>query len=218
MLVCVVVSLIPLCFKSDNMLFLWIDRITTVMFIIDYILRWLTADFRITKYRKWAFVIYPFTAFALLDIIAILPFFFDINKGFRMVKIFRVFKTAKVLRVLKYSNNFNRLVNVMKKESKSLLSVCLIALGYVFVSALIMFQVEPEIFNSFYDAIYWAVVTLTTVGYGDIYPKSDIGRLISMLSTFVGIAIVAMPTGIITAGFMSEVSPGKKSNDETKQQ
>ena len=84
--------------------------------------------------------------------------------------------------------------------------------------ALIMFQVEPEIFNSFYDAIYWAVVTLTTVGYGDIYPKSDIGRLISMLSTFVGIAIVAMPTGIITAGFMSEVSPGKKSNDETKQQ
>lgn len=164
-----------------------------------------------------AFLIYPFTAFALLDLAAILPFFIDINAGFKMVKLFRLFKTAKVLRVLKYSKNFNRLVNVIKKEYKSLLSVCLIAAGYVLISALVMFQVEPDIFDTFYDAIYWAVVTLTTVGYGDIYPTTDIGRFISMLSTFVGIVIVAMPTGIITAGFMSEVSPDKQQMDDTEQ-
>ena len=64
-------------------------------------------------------------------------------------------------------------------------------------------------FNSFFDAIYWAVVTLTTVGYGDIYPISDIGRFVSMLSSFMGIAIVALPTGIITAGYMNELDKNK---------
>lgn len=77
------------------------------------------------------------------------------------------------------------------------------------LSALIMFQVEPNSFDTFFDAIYWAVVTLTTVGYGDIYPTSDIGRIVSMLSSFMGIAIVALPTGIITAGYMNELDKDK---------
>ena len=77
------------------------------------------------------------------------------------------------------------------------------------LSALVMFQVEPNSFDSFFDAIYWAVVTLTTVGYGDIYPTSDIGRVVSMLSSFMGIAIVALPTGIITAGYMNELNKDK---------
>lgn len=72
-----------------------------------------------------------------------------------------------------------------------------------------MFQVESSSFNSSFDAIYWAVVTLTTVGYGDIYPISDIGRIVSMLSSFMGIAIVALPTGIITAGYMNELDNDK---------
>ena len=73
-------------------------------------------------------------------------------------------------------------------------------------------------FDTFFDAIYWAMVTLTTVGYGDIYPSSDLGRVVSMVSSFVGIAIVALPTGIITAGFMSELSEEKdeKGNDKSE--
>lgn len=72
-----------------------------------------------------------------------------------------------------------------------------------------MFQVEPDSFDTFFDAIYWAVVTLTTVGYGDIYPTSEIDRIVSMTSSFMGIAIVALPTGIITAGYMRELSREK---------
>ena len=72
-----------------------------------------------------------------------------------------------------------------------------------------MFQVEPDSFDTFFDAIYWAVVTLTTVGYGDIYPTSEIGRIVSMTASFMGIAIVALPTGIITAGYMRELSREK---------
>ena len=65
---------------------------------------------------------------------------------------------------------------------------------------------EPDSFNTFFDAIYWATVSLTTVGYGDIYPVTAIGRVVTMLSSFFGIAIIALPAGVITAGYMSEIS------------
>ena len=114
--------------------------------------------------------------------------------------------SVNILKVLRYSKSFNLIISVVKREKKGLIAVGVLAGGYILLSALIMFQVEPESFESFFDAIYWAVVTLTTVGYGDIYPTSDIGRIVSMLSSFMGIAIVALPTGIITAGYMNELN------------
>jgi voltage-gated potassium channel len=84
--------------------------------------------------------------------------------------------------------------------------VCALAGGYIMVSALIIFNVEPDSFQNFFDAIYWATVSLTTVGYGDIYPVSTLGRVITMISSIFGIAIVALPAGIITAGYMTEIN------------
>ena len=88
------------------------------------------------------------------------------------------------------------------KERSVLGVVCLIAIGYIFLTALIVFNVEPDTFDSFFDAIYWACVSLTTVGYGDLYPVSTLGRVIAMLSSLVGIAIIALPAGIITGGYI----------------
>lgn len=98
---------------------------------------------------------------------------------------------------------------MLSSARSALAAVCVLAGGYIALSALIMFHVEPDSFDTFFDAIYWAVVTLTTVGYGDIYPTSEIGRIVSMMSSFMGIAIVALPTGIITAGYMRELSREK---------
>ena len=78
------------------------------------------------------------------------------------------------------------------------------------ISALVIFNVEPESFNNFFDAIYWATVSLTTVGYGDIYPVTTLGRVITMISSVFGIAIVALPAGIITAGYMTEIEKNKQ--------
>ena len=87
-----------------------------------------------------------------------------------------------------------------------MIAVLYLALGYIFVCALIIFNVEPDSFNTFFDAI---TISLTTVGYGDIYPITTLGRIITMVSSFMGIAIVALPASIITAGYMKEIESDK---------
>ena len=101
-------------------------------------------------------------------------------------------------------------MDVIRTQREPLLAVGSLAVGYVLISALVIFNVEPDTFGSFFDAIYWATVSLTTMGYGDIYPVTTIGRVVTMLSSFVGIAIVALPSGIITAGYMDKISSNKQ--------
>ncbi len=205
MLCCIILSIVPLCFKNQYPAFSIIDKITVTVFIIDYLLRFITADFYYKKHNALSFIRYPFGFFAIMDIFSILPSITLLNSSFKLLRLFRLNKAFKALKLLRYSKSVRLIVNVIKKEKHALLTVCVLAFGYIFLSALIIFQVEPESFNSFFDAIYWAVITLTTVGYGDLYPVSDLGRIFGMISSFMGIAIVALPTGIITAGYMSEL-------------
>ena len=135
-----------------------------------------------------------------------------INKGFKALKTIRLIRTFRVLRIFKsfrYSKNIQIILQVGKNSKKALIAVLYLAIGYIFVCTLIIFNVEPDSFNTFFDAIYWATISLTTVGYGDIYPITTLGRIITMVSSFMGIAIVALPAGIITAGYMKEIESDK---------
>ena len=85
-------------------------------------------------------------------------------------------------------------------------AVATMAVAYILVSALVIYNVEPESFETFFDAIYWATISLTTVGYGDIYPVTTIGRIVTMISSAFGIAIIALPSGVITAGYLAEIN------------
>ena len=98
---------------------------------------------------------------------------------------------------------------VIKNSKDALMAVGTLAVGYILVSALVIFNAEAETFNTFFDAIYWATVSLTTVGYGDIYPVTTVGRIITMISSVFGIAVVALPAGIITAGYMNALNEDK---------
>lgn len=206
MIACIILSIIPLCFKGSNLAFVWIERVTTGIFVLDYIARWGTADLKYGGNKVKAFLRYPFSFFAIVDLLSILPAITFLNSGFKMFRLFRLVRAFKAVKLLRYSKSFNLIARAVKRERQALIAVCVLAGGYILLSALIMFQVEPSSFDTFFDAVYWAVVTLTTVGYGDLYPISDVGRVVSMISSFVGIAIVALPTGIITAGYMSELS------------
>ena len=112
----------------------------------------------------------------------------------------------RVVKFVRYSKNIEIILTVLRRQKSALLTVGALAGGYILISALVVFNVEPDTFNSFFDAIYWATISLTTVGYGDIYPVSTAGRIFTMLSSMVGIAVVALPAGIITAGDMDAVN------------
>ena len=204
MFLTIIVSLIPLTTKSHTGIFMWLDFVSTIIFIIDYILRLLTADYKLEK-GKLSFLLYPFTFMALADLLCILPSLFLLNNSLRLFKILRMLRILRVFKFIRYSKNIQILTNVLKKQKDSLMIVGLLALGYIFISALIIFNVEPNTFPNFFDALYWATISLTTVGYGDIYAVSTTGKIITMISSFLGIAIVALPAGIITAGYMKEI-------------
>ena len=212
----IIISIIPLAFKSENTLFVITDKITVSIFIIDYILRWFTADYKLDNKSWQSFVKYPFTFMALIDLLSILPSLSIVNNGFKLLRVLRMIRAMRVIRVFKamrYSKSFEIIGNVIRSSKDSLVAVCALAGGYIIISALVIFNVEPDSFNTFFDAVYWATVSLTTVGYGDIYPVSTLGRVITMASSIFGIAIVALPAGIITAGYMTELN---RENDYSK--
>ena len=213
MLVAIVVSIVPLAFKQAPAVFRYTDYVTTVLFILDYLLRWSTADLKQSRVGAAAFLLYPFTPWAIVDLLSILPTLNVLGSAFRMFRLFRMLRTFRVFRVfkaLRYSKSFSIILSVVRRSKEPLLAVVTLAVGYILVSALVIFNVESQSFNSFFDAIYWATVSLTTVGYGDIYPVTTAGRVITMLSSLFGIAIVALPSGIITAGYINALNQQKE--------
>ena len=211
------VSIIPLMFRGHNVIFTTIESVVTILFVTDYLLRWLTADLRSKKKGIWAFVIYPFTLIAIIDLLTILPAISYVNDSLRVLRTWRLLRILRIAKVFKYYEPLQIVMEVFRKKAPVLLTVVGFALFYIFVTALFMFNVEQSVnpetvelfFDDFFDALYWSTCTLTTVGYGDIYPISDIGRVVSMISALVGIAIIALPSGIITAGYMEEVQERK---------
>lgn len=218
MIICILISIIPLAFKSTNIVFTIIDGITVSIFILDYVFRLITADFKLERGWK-SFLLYPFTFMAIIDLISILPSISLLGNGWKILKMFRLFRTLKVFKVFKamrYSKSMQMFINVFQKNRDALVTIIGVAVAYVLVSALIIFNVEPQTFDNFFSAVYWATVSLTTMGYGDIYPVSVPGQVVTMISSFVGIAIIALPAGVITAGFMEELSK-KGTNENNKE-
>ena len=156
MMIIIITSLIPLAFKEETTLFYIIDKVAVVIFIIDYILRLITADFKVKK-GKWSFLIYPFTPMAIIDLLCILPSLNIIGGSFRILKVFRLFRTMRVFRVFKfvrYSKSIRIVLGVFKRQKKPLVTVMILAFIYILISAMIVFNVEPDSFNNYFDAIY----------------------------------------------------------------
>lgn len=208
LMVVIVLSLVPLATKSDTPFLRGLDKATACVFILDYLARWMTADYLLGKGWK-SFLLYPMQFMAIVDLVSILPSFTALAAGFKLVKLFRLFRALRAFRAFKmfrYSRSVSIIAGVIRAQRVPLLAVCSLAAAYIFIAALVIFNVEPDTFSTFFDAIYWATVSLTTMGYGDIYPITTAGRIVTIISSFVGIAIVALPSGIITAGYMDEIS------------
>ena len=186
-----------------------LEVITVVVFTIEYLLRIWTADLLYPE-SKHPRLRYCFSFMAIIDLLAIvhlyLPVFFVADLRFlRMMRLFRLFRLLRVFKLGRYFEAFQVIVRVIRESGPQLVMSVVICFFVILFSAIVMYTVEhpvqPEQFPNVISSLWWAMCTLTTVGYGDVYPVTAIGRLFASFISLVGIGIIAIPTGIIAAGF-----------------
>lgn len=203
------ISLVPLLFHEQTDTLIGIEAVAVIFFVIDYILRWFTADVEFpNKSKTRAYLTYPFTIYAFLDLLAILPFITVLNQTFRVFRIFRLFRSLRIFRafrLFRYSKSLEILLRTIKNQKDPLIIVGSSTVAYIFIAALLVFNIEPDTFPSFLEALFWATSSLTTATYGDVFPTSNLGQILSMISYLVGVVIIALPSSIITAGYIDEM-------------
>lgn len=189
----------------------------SVVFTVEYALRILTADFLYPERGKIkARIKYVLSPMALVDLVAILPFWLPMLLPGTMLGL-RALRLVRLLRIFKLNRYFDAIkslgeVIVMKK--RELLGSMFFVTILMLISSLLMYSAEheaqPTVFRNAFSGLWWAVATLTTVGYGDIYPVTALGRLVGTFIAFSGLAAVAIPTGIISSGLMESMSRDRK--------
>jgi voltage-gated potassium channel len=184
-----------------------------VLFTIDYALRVFTSDYKMGVLSYKAYIYYALTPMAIVDLLSITPVFSFFFPNSTFVSLFRVFRVLRVLKLVRYSKTMVTVTNVLRKVKSQLTAVLVLVVAYILATALIIFQVEPDLFDDFFEAVYWASVSITTIGYGDISPVSVWGRAITILSALVGMAVIALPSGIITAAYMEEIHKKKGAHE-----
>lgn len=205
MIAVIILCTIPLVARESKAVFDVFDAIAVTVFSIDYILRLITADYYFKDHRLRSFLRYPVSPLAIIDLLSILPFFTPLHSSFRALRLLRLLIALRVIGLLRYFRSVQILKRVFQRQKDVLLAVFGLALAYILIIAIIMFQIEPDTFGNFLNAFYWATVSLTTIGFGDITAVSAAGRLFTILSAFVGIAVIALPTGVVTAGYLEEL-------------
>lgn len=191
-----------------------IELVTVVIFTVEYILRLLTVDFLYPNEKSnWrAALRFVFSLYGIIDLASFLPYWLPIvfPSGIVAFRMLRVIRILRLFRINAYYDAFNVITDVLKQKKNQILSAVFIILMMVLASSLIMYNLEhsaqPESFNNAFSGIWWAVSTLLTVGYGDIYPVTNAGKFVGIILAFLGVGIVAIPTGIISAGFVEQYS------------
>lgn len=199
---------------------LMIERVTVGFFCVEYILRLWTARFLYPGYSEpQAIKKYMFSFTGIIDILSFLPYYLPIffpsgTVAFRMIRIVRIFR---LFRINAYYDSLSVITDVIYGKRQQLISSVSIILILMIGSSLCMYSLEheaqPEVFTDAFSGIWWAASTLLTVGYGDIYPVTMLGKLFGIFITFLGVGMVAIPTGIISAGFVDQYSNIKRRSE-----
>ena len=194
-----------------------IEIITVIFFTLDYFLRIWTADFIYEGLysRGTASLKFIFSLTGIVDFLSCIPYFLPFTGDF--LRIFRIIRILRVFRVHKYADPLHVIANVINKKKGQLLSSTFIVLVLIVTSSLLMYALEheaqPEVFSNAFSGFWWAVNTLLTVGYGDIVPITFAGKICGTILTFLGVGMVAIPTGILSAGFMEQVNHLKREEE-----
>lgn len=190
------------------------EVVTVTVFTLEYLLRLWTADLKYQQIKKYqARVKYALTFMALVDLLAIVPFYLPmfISVDLRFIRIIRLTRLLRILKLNRYSKALTLIAKVFKERKDELFSTVFIMFLVILISSTMMYYIEngvqPEAFPNIIATFQWAIATLTTVGYGDVYPITPLGKVLASIIALTGIGLVALPTGIISSGFMEEMKP-----------
>ncbi len=190
-----------------------IELFTILVFVVEYFLRIWTAEYLYPDKKKSdAVLCFVFSFYGIVDLLTIVSFFapFLFSNGFVALKMLRVIRILRLFRLNASYDAFNVITEVLKDKKDQIISSVLLILLLMFMSSLCMYSLEheaqPEDFANAFSGIWWSVSTLLTVGYGDIYPVTIGGRIMAIVFAFLGVGMVAVPTGIISAGFVEYYS------------
>jgi len=196
------------------------EKYSLVIFTCEYFLRIWTADLLYPELKPYrARLSYVCSGMAIIDLIAILPFFLPMFLPMNLMGI-RAFRLVRLLRIFKMNRYTNALVSIgevfRKKAQEIFVSIFLVLILLVIASLLIYYvehEAQPNKFTNAFSGLWWAVATLTTVGYGDIYPVTVVGRILAAVIAIMGIGMVAVPTSILSAGFIEILDKTNKKKE-----
>jgi len=207
----VMVETVPEIHDPYAIYFTYFDRISVGIFTVEYILRvWSCTMEERFRHPIKGRLRYMFTAGAMVDLLAILPSYIGALVGLdlRTLRLLRLARFLRLFRLTSYMKATRIVVNVFKNRKNELVLSFVLAIFLIIISSSIIYFAEhpaqPKIFRSIPHSIYWSVITLTTTGYGDMTPHTSLGRFMTGVLLLAGVAIFALPAGIITAGFLEE--------------
>lgn len=181
------------------------------VFIVDYGLRLWTADLRYAGSRKpWLrFMLSPM---GMIDLLSVVPFFITllvpIGLDGRILQLFRLSRLVRILKLTRYLDSLKIITRVFRNRWNELMMTAFITFLILLVASTLMYEIEhsvqPDKFPDVISSFWWAVATLTTIGYGDVYPVTGIGKFLSCVISLLGIGLVALPAGILSSSFIDE--------------
>ena len=193
-LVCFSIETLPDISESSREILRIIEAVTVTIFTAEYLLRIIVSDNKLK---------YVFSFYGVVDILAILPFYISTGVDLRAIRAFRIFRLLRSFKLLRYSNAMDRFGAAIKLAKEELILYMSMTLVLLYLSAAGIYYFEnaaqPEAFSSIFTSMWWAVATMTTVGYGDVYPITAGGRVFTFLVLMIGLGVVAVPTGLIAS-------------------
>ena len=197
-------------YKYSDLFYIF-ELFSVFVFTIEYLLRIWTSDIKYSNVTKNIAIFKQIKSpLAIVDLLSILPFYLPmlIPLDLRFLRLFRIARFLRILKLNRYSTALALIIKVLKRKKDILLATMYIMMMTILMSAVFMYyaenRVQPDNFSSITATLWWAVATLTTVGYGDVYPVTVIGKILATIIAIAGIGIVALPTGIISSGFVEE--------------
>ena len=199
--------------------FEYFEYFSVFIFTAEYIGRVWTCTY-LRKYRHpiTGRIKFMFSLLPLVDLLAVLPFYLPLIWAIdgRVLRLLRLFRIVRIFKMGRYSSAFNMIMRVVHKRREYLLVTLTIVFVILILASSLMYYVEnetqPEAFKSIPETMWWGVSTITTVGYGDVYPMTALGKVLGSVIAILGVGIFALPAGIIASGFESEIR-GKNRGD-----